>query len=69
MIIALLLSIVIWGLIFWLLWWGLGQVSLPEPFAKVATVVLVIAAIVVVIGLLTGQIAPFYFLTGSLRYK
>lgn len=59
MIISLLLSIVLWGIIFYILFWGLGKIALPEPFAKVATVILVLAAVVVVIGLLTGSITPF----------
>ncbi len=67
-LIAILLSLIIWGLIFWLLWWGLGKVGIPEPFNKFATVILVVASIVVVIGLLTGSIAPFYFLS-SLKIK
>lgn len=66
-IITLLISLIVWGLIFWLCWWGLGAVGIPEPFHKVAVVVLVIAAIVVVIGLLTGGVAPFPFLTGLIR--
>ena len=61
-IISLLLSLVIWGIIFWVLWWGLGKIGLAEPFNKVAVVILVIASIVVLIGLLTGQIAAFPFL-------
>lgn len=61
-IIAILISLIIYGLIFWILWWGLGQIALPEPFAKVATVVLVIAAIVVIIGLLTGYVPTLPFL-------
>ena len=61
-IVALLVSLIIWGLIFWILWWALGAVALPEPFAKVATVVLILAAVVVLIGLLTGNVAPFHFL-------
>lgn len=61
-ILTLLFALVIWGLIFWLLWWGLSAIALPDPFAKVATVILVIAAIFVVIGLLTGSVAPFPFL-------
>jgi hypothetical protein len=61
-IIALLITLIIWGLIFWLLWWALGAVGIPEPFHKVAVVILVIAAVVVVIGILTGGIAPFTFL-------
>ena len=51
--------LVIAGLIFWLLWWLIGYVSPPEPFRKVATVVLAVCAVVVVIGILlslaTGQ--------------
>jgi hypothetical protein len=62
MLIAILLSLVIWGLLFWLLWWGLGAIGIPEPFHKVAVVILVVASIIVVIGLLTGSIAPFAFL-------
>ncbi len=68
-IIALLISFVIWGLIFWLLWWGLGKVGIPEPFNKVATILLVVASIIVVIGLLTGTITPFYFLSSTLKIK
>lgn len=61
-IIAILISLIIYGLIFWILWWGLGQIALPEPFAKVATVILVVAAMVVIIGLLVGYVPPLPFL-------
>jgi hypothetical protein len=64
LLIAILISLVIWGLIFYVLWWGLGVIALPEPFSKVATVILVVATIVVLIGLFTGTIAPFGFLSG-----
>ena len=66
-LITLLISLVIWGLIFWLLWWGLGAVGIPEPFHKVAVVILVVAAIIVIIGLLTGSIASFPFLAGVVK--
>ena len=62
-IIALLITIVIWALIFYVLFWGLGKIGLPEPFAKVALVILVLAAVVVVISILTGGIAPFGFIS------
>lgn len=62
-LLSLLVSLVIWGLMFYLLWWGLGKIGLPEPFNKVAIVILVLASIVVIIGLLTGGIAPFPFLS------
>jgi hypothetical protein len=69
MILAILLSLVIWGLIFWILWWALGAVGIPEPFHKVAVVILVVAAVVIVIGLLTGTVAPFAFLGTGLGIK
>ena len=68
-IVSLLITIVIYGLIFWILWWALGAVGLPEPFHKVAVVVLVLAAVIVIIGLLTGSIAPFYFLGGGVKLR
>lgn len=60
--IGILLSLIIWGLVFWVLWWAAGALALPEPFAKVISVVLVLATIVVLIGLLQGSIAPFSWL-------
>ncbi len=69
MLIAILLSLVIWGLIFYVLWWGLGQMAIPEPFNKVITVILILAVIVIVIGLLMGTIPPFQFLISSLNIK
>ena len=65
----ILLSLVIWGLIFWLLWWGLEKIAVPEPFNKVAVVVLVIGSIVVVIGVLMGSIPPFSFLNSLLKTR
>jgi hypothetical protein len=66
-ILSLLISLVIWGLIFWLLYWALGSIAVPEPFNKVANVILVVATVVVIIGLLTGSIPPFHFLSSALR--
>ena len=55
-LLSLLVTIVIVGLIFWLIWWFLGQVGLPDPFGKVATVILALAAIIFLIGILTGSV-------------
>jgi hypothetical protein len=60
--IALLISLVVWGLIFYVLWWGLGKIGLPEPFNKIAVVVLVVATVYVLIELLLGGIPPFHIL-------
>ena len=67
--VAILLSLVIWGVIFWLFWWLLGVIALPEPFNKVAIVLLTVCAVGIIIGLLTGSVAPFYFLGTSLKLK
>lgn len=53
-------SIVIAGLIFWLLSWAISACGLPEPFAKVARVVLVLAAVVILVNaLMTINGTPF----------
>ena len=60
-LLSLLVTIVIVGLIFWLIWWFLGQVGLPEPFGKVASVILALAAIIFLIGILTGGVPMIKF--------
>ena len=51
-----LVHTVIWvivvGVIFGLLWWLINYVGLPEPFAKVARVILAILAVLVLIDAL-----------------
>lgn len=61
-LLTVLLTLVIWGLVFYVLWWGLSKIAIGDPWNKVATVVLVIATVVVLIGILTGSIEPFPFL-------
>lgn len=55
-----LVEAVVWliviGIVFWVLWWGLGKIGLPEPFNKVATVVLILAAVLVVCNILLGLV-------------
>lgn len=68
-LLAIVLSLVIWGLIFYILWWGQAKMEIPDPFNKAITVLLVIAAIVIVVGLLTGAIPPFAFLSSALSIK
>lgn len=62
-LLAVLITLVIYGFIFWVLWWALKTVALPEPFNKGAVLVLVLASVVVVIGVLTASIPPFPFTT------
>lgn len=44
--------LIVAGLIFYLLWWLVGYCGLPEPFNKVARVVLAVLAVMVIIGIL-----------------
>ncbi len=53
-LIALLIQLVIFGLIMWVLWWGLAKIGLPEPFAKIATVVLVVITVLFLVNILLG---------------
>lgn len=53
-LISLLITLVIFGLIMWVLWWGLGRIGLPEPFNKIATVVLVLITVIFLINILLG---------------
>ncbi len=65
-IISLLLTLIIWGLIFYVLFWGLGAAGISEPFNKVARVILIVAAVVIVIGLLTGSVHSFPIIQGHI---
>lgn len=55
-----LLAVVIWGVVFYVCWWGLGKIGLPEPWNKVATLLLVILTVVILLNLFMGLVAePF----------
>lgn len=49
-----LMTLIIVGLVFWLLWWLISYIALPEPFAKVARVILAAAAVFFLINFLLG---------------
>lgn len=48
--------ILVLGLVFWLLHFAIDYVGVPEPFHKVARVVLVVAAVLCLISLLLSLI-------------
>lgn len=55
-----LVVLVVWGLILWVLFWGLGKINPGEPWMKVGTVILVILTVVVLVNILLGLIGkPF----------
>ena len=51
-LISLLVGIIVVGLIFYLLWWLIGYCGLPEPFNKVARVILAVVAVIFLINVL-----------------
>jgi hypothetical protein len=53
-LISTLIYVIVIGLVFWLLWWLIAYVGLPEPFNKLARVILAIAAVLVILNLLLG---------------
>lgn len=50
--VKVIFQIIVMGLVFWLLWWLIGYVGLPEPFKKIALVILAILAVFFLINLL-----------------
>ena len=61
-LVMLLVWIVIIGMIFYVMWWGLGQLALPEPFDKIARAVIIIVTVLLLINALLG-------LTGSAPFR
>jgi hypothetical protein len=53
--IGLLISLIIWGLIFAIVWWGISQIPVPEPFSWVIRVIFVLLVVLVLLDLLTGS--------------
>ncbi len=51
-LLPLVVELVIVGLVLWLLLWFVGYVGLPEPFNKVARVVIMLVALIYLINLL-----------------
>jgi hypothetical protein len=54
-VINTLIYVIVIGLCFWLLWWLVGYVGLPEPFNKVARVILAVAAVIFLISILLAM--------------
>lgn len=52
--------LIVFGLIAWLLFWLIGYCGIPEPFNKVARIVLAILCVLVIINILLSLIGrPF----------
>lgn len=55
-LVGIVIYLIIAGLILWLLFWLVNYVGLPEPFNKVAHVILAIVAVLVIIGILLSLV-------------
>jgi hypothetical protein len=51
-LVSILVALIIAGGIVWLLWWLIGYIGLPEPFNKIARVIIAVVAVVFCINLL-----------------
>jgi hypothetical protein len=56
-LVNLLVVVIVLGLVFYVLWWLLGRIGLPEPFGKVAEVLLALIAVVLLLGVLFGHVS------------
>jgi len=52
LLVHLLIQILIVGGICWLLWWLIGYAGLPQPFDKIARVLIAVVAVLFLINLL-----------------
>jgi hypothetical protein len=53
-LLSLFLTIVIAGLIFWVLLWAIDACGTPEPFNKVLKVIIIVIAVIFLINILLG---------------
>ena len=60
----LLVMIIILGLVFYLLYWLIGQIPLPAPFAVIAKAVLALAIVILLLGMLFGSVPVPRILVG-----
>lgn len=57
-LLTLIIYLVVIGLIFWCIWWFLSYVGLPEPFNKIAHVLVALVAFIIVIYILLSLLPP-----------
>jgi hypothetical protein len=60
-LVSIVISLMIIGGVCWLLWWLIGYIGLPEPFNKIARVIIAVVAVLFCINLLLslGGGTPF----------
>jgi uncharacterized membrane protein len=55
--IVAIVYLIVAGIIFYLLHWLISYVGIPEPFSKVARIVLAVLAVLVVVGVLLSFVS------------
>lgn len=59
-LLSLLITLIVVGLICYLLWWFVGYIGLPAPFDKVARVIVALIALIFLLNVLFGMMGtPF----------
>ncbi len=53
-LIHILIQLIVVGIVCWLLWWLLGYAGLPEPFNKIARILVAVVAVFFLINLVLG---------------
>ncbi len=51
-LVNIIIVLLIAGGVIWLLWWLVGYIGLPEPFNKVARIIIAVVAVLFLINLL-----------------
>ena len=64
----LLIQIIVVGLVCYLLWWLIGYIGLPEPFNKIARVLVAVVAVIFLLNLVLGLGGTSMNL-GSLKWR
>lgn len=60
MLISLLITLLILGLVFWLVFWIIGLLPIPQPFKNVILAIFGIIAVIYIISILLGSVAPIH---------
>ena len=53
-LVSLLVYIIVGGLVAYLIWWLIGYIGLPEPFDKVARVIVALVVLVFLLNVVLG---------------
>lgn len=63
-LVGMLIWLIVIALIFWLLWWLISYVGLPQPFDKVARIIVALVAVIILINFLLSLAGSPMFTVG-----